>query len=164
LIGFPRESFFQTIDRFSLRQPLGGFFFWFTNHSQIESPTTVVTMRLYSDLGVDYAPADSPTSGHRGRLAHTNSTPSNSSCRLPPYSVGFCPCLHRLQGHLAGAASTPVGSSSSTARQGRTHRYRDALTRRHRLLLSSLYPSLVYLCRHRLRLHRKRCHGLQSTH
>jgi hypothetical protein len=73
----------------------GVFFFGLPILDQIESPTAAVTKRLYSNLGVDLAPAATHMSVIAAdTLAPSPLRPALAGCRGP--SVGCCAYLGRL--------------------------------------------------------------------
>jgi hypothetical protein len=79
----PRRVLSPILDQFfSLPASCLVLFFGLPIIDRIESPTVVVITRLYSDLGVNFAPLDSPKLGHRGQLAGADSALYGSSCRL----------------------------------------------------------------------------------
>jgi hypothetical protein len=71
------------------------FFFGLPILDRIESPTAAVTKRLYSNLGIDLAPAATHTSAIAAdTLAPSPLRPALAGCRGP--SVGYCAYLSRL--------------------------------------------------------------------
>jgi hypothetical protein len=87
LIGCPTSFSRRSLDRC--------FLFGLPILDRIESPTDVVTKRLYSNLGVDHAPAATHTPAIvADALAPSPLQPAIAGCRGP--SAGCCACLRRL--------------------------------------------------------------------
>jgi hypothetical protein len=71
------------------------FLFWFIDLRSVESPTAAVTKRLYSNLGVDLAPATTHTlTIAADALVPSPLLPALDGCRGS--SSGCCACLRRL--------------------------------------------------------------------
>jgi hypothetical protein len=119
LIGCPTSFSRRSLDR--------SFLFGLPILDRIESPTAAVTKRLYSNLGVDLAPAATHTPAITAdTLAPSPLRPALAGCRGP--SAGCCAYLGRLPrsyrrrrlraGRLAFTNRAATSDASSEGRLG----------------------------------------------